>query len=187
MKALGNHDALHFSTSGSTTMTVAVGAGTDWESGPFLLELVLRNTTAAATFGDFWANGLGQRSLALGCNDGMTTVPDFWMLAYASISWSSLNSGNAVSYNDGSLHSVGVWRDSDSNVSLLIDGVSVMTQSLSGPVSAAGGADARQLQRGSLGAGRKEWRGHLERRGRSRKLLSRQVRDALAGTVTSRG
>jgi hypothetical protein len=139
--AVGNHDALHFTFSSNTALTVAAATGTDWESGPFLLELVLRETTAASTPALFWLTGdpTGRPRVAL-YNQQMSTVGDF-ALSAGSVSTSVfMDSGSTVAYNDGSLHSVGVWRDSAGNISLLIDGVAIGTQALSGALSTAGGA-----------------------------------------------
>jgi hypothetical protein len=141
-KAAAGHDALHFSSSAGTSMTVAATSGTDWESGPFLLELVLRYTTAVSTSARFWTTGTPFTTphVILYTNDGTTTVSDFALNAAAGTIATVINSGNTVGYNDNSLHSVGVWRDASGNISLLVDGVSIMSQAQPEPLSNAGGA-----------------------------------------------
>jgi hypothetical protein len=141
-KAAAGHDALHFTMSGGTSMTIAATPGTDWESGPFLLELVLRYTSAASTSPRFWTTGVAITTphVVLYADDGLTTVSDFALNAAAGTIASLINSGSTVGYNDNSLHSVGVWRDASGAISLLVDGVSIMPQAQPEPLSNAGGA-----------------------------------------------
>jgi hypothetical protein len=146
--------AIYFSIIGSGTgirgaqLFVTPGPGTDWGDAPFLLEVVVRHQTAGAGVASFWASGSADTppDLRLLGNEAFTVNANFAVIAQGPSMTTRLTTGSAVTYNDNSIHSFGVWRDADNNISLLLDGVTVMSGRQTEAVTSSGAATMGPFQ-----------------------------------------
>jgi hypothetical protein len=115
---LNGHDALLFTSTPATYLTLG-GSGTDWASGSFLLEMVVG--VAIDGGGPYWFQQEGG-TLQLTADFSLGVVGP------AAAFYPTIQT--PASYDDGSVHSIGMWRDGNS-ISLLLDGTIVGTDAVS--------------------------------------------------------
>jgi hypothetical protein len=138
---VNGHPALHFALF-SSRMAVATGPGITWGSGPFLLELVFRHTTAVNQRPVFWVQfdptTVNLDELLIAGNTGKTAQSDIFARVDTSLSTFDLPTNPAINYNDNSLHSIGLRRDNLDSFELLVDGTVAGTMSGSGVLTPSG-------------------------------------------------
>ena len=136
--ALNGYDAIHFtkSTSPQTVLNVAALAATNWGKNPFLLELVVRNTSPGlVTFWSQLPNLTGSLRLALEGNNGASPGPGFTLLGTGF----SIGPTTDSTYRSGDCHSLGVWSNG-ATAALIVDGVVLAMVAESSSLSSSGGA-----------------------------------------------
>ncbi len=138
---VNGHPALHFALF-SSRMSVATGAGITWGSGPFLLELVFRHTTAINQRPSFWIQydptTYSLQELFIAGNTGKTAQSDLFARVTTNLGSFDLPTSPALNYNDNSLHSFGLRRDNADGFQLLVDGTVAGSMTLSGVLVPAG-------------------------------------------------
>ena len=134
--------ALHFSNTNASRLAIPITTGITWGSGPFLLELVFRHSTAVNQRPVFWAQSdpttISLQDLLFMGNTGKTAQSDLFARVTSSGSSFDLATAPNLNYNDNSLHSFGVRRDNSDGFQLLVDGTVAGTMTVSGVLIPAG-------------------------------------------------